>query len=289
VFYDARGSAIYEEITDLAVYYPTRAETEALLQHADAMVDALGDGRPVSVVELGAGTALKSVILLRALHARGATTFVPVDVSPTALSLACERVAREVPGVQVHAIVSAHEPALAALPPHDGQRLLLFLGSSIGNYEDPAAIALLRHMRHAMRAGDALLLGTDLRKDIPTLLAAYDDPQGVTARFNLNALVRINRELGGHFEVGRFRHQALWNEEASRIEMHLMSLGRQQVRIDALDLVCTFEDGETIHTENSIKYDTAHVDRLLEPAGLVRQASFHDAGHRVAVHLIRPG
>ena len=163
----------------------------------------------------------------------------------------------------------------------------MFIGSSIGNFEDDEAVRLLGTLRRGLERDDALLLGTDMRKSPARLVAAYDDALGVTAEFNKNLLRRINRELGGRFDLDRFAHVALWNEPASRIEMHLESRVEQEVRIDALDLTLRFAKGERIHTESSIKYDLASVDRLLGAAGFVREETFHDEQRWVAVHVAR--
>jgi len=288
VFYDAAGSALYEQITELDEYYPTRTEKKIFEHHAESMVDMLVDARPLSLIELGAGTAAKTVVLLRALAKRVATTFVPVDVSPSALSVARARVGHELPEVEVRELIATHERALSKLETLPGKKVILFIGSSIGNYEDDEAVHLLSGVSRALGPDGVFVLGTDLKKSPARLVAAYDDAQGVTARFNLNALARINRELGGRFLLERFAHVALWNEERSRIEMHLESRGPQEVFIEALGRTFHFEDGERIHTESSVKYDLDHVDRLLEASGLARKRSFHDEDRWFAVHLITP-
>jgi len=173
-------------------------------------------------------------------------------------------------------------PRLAGLA---GGKVVLFVGSSIGNYEGPDAIDLLAGIRGALDPGDALILGTDLRKDPAVLVPAYDDAAGVTAAFNRNVLARINRELGGRFDLERFRHVALWNDTASRIEMHLESDGDQVVAIDRLGISVRFRDRERIHTESSVKYDDAMVDALLGAARFRRSQTWTDAQHRFAVHL----
>lgn len=286
MFYDAVGSALYEQITTLDEYYPTRTERGILARHADAIAARAGRiGEPVTVVELGAGTATKTVLVLRAMARRGPTTFVPIDVSATALDEAARRVQAEVPDVAVRPMEAHHADALARIAELPGRKVVLFIGSSIGNFEDDAATALLTGVRGALGAGDVFVLGTDLKKSPALLVPAYDDARGVTARFNRNVLARINRELGGHFEPERFDHVALWNGPRSRIEMHLESRGRQAVRVDALEKTFVFEDRERIHTESSVKYDLAHVDRLLGAAGLERVTTFEDDAGWFAVHL----
>lgn len=278
LFYDARGAALFEEITRLPEYYLTRAEREIFERHGAALMRAAG-AAGATVVELGAGTAAKTELLLRVA---GAARYVPVDVAPSALEAAAARLAGIVP---VTPWTLTHEqamPRLAALP---GRKVVLFIGSSIGNHEGAEAIALLAGVRAALGDGDAFVLGTDLRKDPAVLVRAYDDAAGVTAAFNRNVLVRINRELGGRFDVERFRHVALWNEERSRIEMHLESQGAQSVAIDALGATFRFADGERIHTESSVKYDLPMVDALLAAAGFRRERTFLDEDRRFAVHV----
>src|SRR5450755_4254918 len=222
LFYDAEGSALFEKITELPEYYPTRAERSIFEEQGDALVAAAGGTAPLHIAELGAGTATKSQILLRAaVRRQGRTLFVPTDVAPAPLAIAVARFAREEPEVDVAPVVGHHERALDSVRALADRQLVLFIGSSIGNYEDDEAREFLRAIRRSLRVGGALLLGTDLRKSPSVLVPAYDDAQGVTARFNKNILARINRQLGGHFDLTRFKHVALWNGEESRIEMHL--------------------------------------------------------------------
>jgi L-histidine Nalpha-methyltransferase len=289
LFYDDAGSRLYEDITRLPEYYLTRTERAILEEHADAIVlRAATSPGPLRILELGAGSATKTELLLRAaLRLQGECVYVPVDVSRSAIEEAKERLARVLAGVQVEPVVMPHFEAFRHLSPGPGPDLVLFIGSSIGNFDDDEAIALLGGVRGALGSRASLLLGTDLRKDPATLLRAYDDAAGVTAAFNKNLLVRINRELGADFDVDRFRHVARWNEPASRVEMHLASEGRQTVTLRALALRVDFEAGETIHTESSVKYDLAHVERLFAGAGFRREETFRDADGRFAVHLAR--
>ena len=291
LFYDAEGSRLYEQITELPEYYLTRAEWSIFQSRGDEIVAAAANGssRPLDVAELGAGTATKSLLLLQAtVRRQGGTIFMPTDVSAEALAIATERIAREEPRVTVRPVVGHHEQALLEIRTLEQHQLVLFIGSSIGNYEDEDARELLRAVRRSLRKGGALLLGTDLRKDPRTLVRAYDDAQGVTAAFDKNLLVRINRELGGGFDLDSFRHVALWNDARSRIEMHLESLVDQTVRIAGLRVDVPFRRGERIHTESSVKYDDAMVDDLLGASGFTREATLLDAEERFAVHLARP-
>ncbi len=292
LFYDARGSELFTAITELPEYYPTRAERAIFATAGEALIDQAAGGRPLTIVELGAGTADKTRVLLAPWAARGGGTYVPIDVSVDALTVAQDRLTAELPGLRVVPRVGRNEEARTLLAELDGpgRRLVLFIGSSIGNYERDDAIRLLRTVRAGLTAGDALLLGTDLRKSIAVLLPAYDDARGVTAAFNRNLLVRLNRELGADFVPERFRHVALWNQDQSRIEMHLESEIDQRVRIPRANLDLWFVAGERIHTESSVKYDLAMVDELLTAAGFVRERTETDDEGRFAVHLARvPG
>jgi dimethylhistidine N-methyltransferase len=302
LFYDAEGSRLYEQITQLPEYYLTRAERSIFEKHSDAIVasaaaqgvgpqDANPKGRePVRlhVAELGAGAATKTQVLLRAVVRRqGKTTFVPADVSRSALEEGARRMAHEEPELTVLPALGHHEDALGAIRAMPDRQLVLFIGSSIGNYAPDEARALLSSVRGSLRPGAAFLLGTDLKKSPGVLIPAYDDSRGVTAAFNKNVLRHINRELGADFDVERFRHVALWNEAHSRIEMHLESLARQAVRIDALGVDVILRKGERIHTESSVKYDDAMVDSLLGSSGFGRERTFLDDDGRFAVHLAK--
>ncbi|MFO0641821.1 MAG: L-histidine N(alpha)-methyltransferase [Polyangiaceae bacterium] len=290
LFYDAAGSALYERITELPEYYPTRTERAILAVHADDVVRRMraGTTRPLTVVELGAGTATKTQLILEAVvRAQASCRFLAVDVSASALCEAASRLSRELPEVVVERFVGHHEASFPVIRELGSPTLVLFIGSSIGNFDEAEAHALLAGTRAALRPGDGLLLGTDLRKSPERLVPAYDDAAGVTAAFNKNVLTRINRELGGRFEVETFRHVALWNDEASRIEMHLESLCAQSVPIEHLGLTVHFERGERIHTESSRKYDTGRVDAMLASAGFGREVTYTDDASLFAVHLAR--
>jgi dimethylhistidine N-methyltransferase len=289
LFYDARGSELYENITELPEYYLTRTERAIFERHAAEMVQLTAEqsgGLPLRVIELGAGSAKKTELVLRAvLQRQGECTYIPIDVSRSALAHAERNLATALPAVRVRAIAASHQQALPQLRSIEAPQLVLFIGSSIGNLQDDAASALLWQLRCALGVNAWLLLGTDLRKDPSELLAAYDDSQGVTAAFNENLLTRINRELGGHFDLSTFQHVARWNERESRIEMHLRSNVAQRVMIDALGVELRFARGETIHTECSIKYDLPRVDRVLAAGGWRRRSTFTDPASRFAVHL----
>lgn len=291
LFYDRRGSELFEAITRLPEYYLTRTEQRLLEQHGDTIL-GLASPTPdlgLEVIELGAGSATKTRILLSAaIRRQGRTTYVPIDVSEAALTDCTLGLGRALPLVDIRPLPMRHEAGLSRLANGGKHRLVLFIGSSIGNLEDTEAVALLAAVRRCLGPDGRLLLGADRPKPLSVMLAAYDDRAGVTAEFNRNVLVRINRELGGHFEPRRFDHRAVWNGHASAIEMHLVSQGAQRVAIDALELEVQFADGETIHTESSIKYDDARIDAIVRDAGLAPDHRFFDDGGWFGLHLCRP-
>jgi L-histidine Nalpha-methyltransferase len=284
LFYDARGSALFEEITRLPEYYPTRTERAILTAHADEMVEAAGV--PASLIELGAGSASKTRVIITALLARRPTaTYMPVDVSPTALAGAARRLRLRFPTLAVTPVAAKYPDELSFLRAAPEPRLVLFLGSNIGNYEPADGTSLLRAIRRRLAPRDSLLLATDLRKDPALLVPAYDDSAGVTARFNKNVLVRLNRQLGARFELDLFRHLARWNARASRIEMHLESLADQVVPIPSLGLTVHLRAGERIHTESSYKFTRRTVARMLGAAGFTPRRTWTDPRGWFALHL----
>jgi dimethylhistidine N-methyltransferase len=280
MFYDAAGSRLFERITTLPEYYPTRTERAMLAKHADSIVAKAHRDRssPLRLVELGAGTASKTCILLEAaLRASDRVAYVPVDVCPNALELACQNVACVLPEVRIEPIVRNYVTHPLQLDPFDGATLALYIGTSIGNFSPEEAHLILRNLRVQLQTGDALLLGTDMVKDEPTLLAAYDDSDGITAAFNLNILHRLNNELGADFDTACFRHRALWNSIESRIEMHLESTREQYVSIEDADLDLHFMPRETIHTENSYKFTDRGIQSLLYDAGFENRGAWKDS------------
>ena len=285
LFYDAAGSQLFEEITRLPEYYLTRIETCILRAQAPSMVRAAG--LPPSVIELGAGTATKTRLVLETLQAqRGRVRFFPVDVSETALAEA-EHNLRALREVEVEPLIADYTSSMDFIADVPAPRLVLYLGSSIGNFEPLHASRLLSHLRARLSPSDTLLLGADLVKPAAVLLPAYDDAAGITAAFNRNLLVRINRELGADFDPESFAHVARWNPVASRMEMYLESLGAQEVRIPALRMRVQFARGETIHTENSYKFTTTMVDSILQNGGFKRACTWYDAWRWFALHLAR--
>ena len=280
MFYDAEGSRLFERITTLPEYYPTRTERAILAGNADAIVARAHNDRslPLRVVELGAGTASKTRILLEAaLRLSDDVTYVTVDVCSNALELACVNVECALPEVRVQPIVRNYVTHPLQLEPFDGTTLALYIGTSIGNFSPEEARLILRNLRAQLRTGDGLLLGTDMVKDEPTLLAAYDDSDGITAAFNLNILHRLNRELGANFDASSFRHRVLWNSIESRIEMHLESTQDQDVSIEDADVDLHFMPRETIHTENSYKFTDRGIRSLLNESGFETTGAWKDS------------
>ncbi|MDX6364229.1 MAG: L-histidine Nalpha-methyltransferase [Streptomyces sp.] len=278
-FYDARGSELFEQITELPEYYPTRAEREILIARADEIAEATGAR---TLIELGSGSSEKTRHLLDAL--RELHTYVPVDVSESALTQAGEALAAERPDLDVHALIADFTGGLT-LPDTPGPRLVAFLGGTIGNLLPAERAAFLSSVRSLLAPGDALLLGTDLVKDPSVLVDAYDDAAGVTAAFNKNVLSVVSRELGADFDLDAFGHVALWDAENEWIEMRLRSRREQTVKIPALDLAVDFADGEDVRTEVSAKFRKEGVRSELAAAGLDLAHWWTDEEGRFALSL----
>jgi L-histidine N-alpha-methyltransferase len=265
--YDEVGSALFEAICVLPEYGLTRADARLLREHAREIVDRLPS--PIQVAELGSGSGKKTRWILEALSRRQKTYYYPIEISSSALA-ACQK---ELGQIDLVSMVGYEQPYLEGLRAvaerrDDGEHLLvLFLGSTIGNFDREAGEEFLREVREILQIGDALLLGTDLEKRVEAQLLAYDDPAGVTAAFNLNLLGRINRELGANFDLSRFRHEARWNAADRRIEMHLRSTRRQSVEVAAAGSRVMFNEGETIWTESSHKYRPQEVVAMAERTG----------------------
>jgi len=294
LFYDEQGSQLFEQITELPEYYLTRTERAIFTANANEILATASSNTskpPVrlTLLELGAGSATKTGILLQAAVARqGSVLYQPIDVSASALDEAASSIAAHIPGVLVEPQVANYltEPfTLTRLP---GERALaLYIGSSIGNFSPQEATAILRNLRDHLEPGDSLLLGTDLapsaQKSVATLEAAYDDAAGVTAAFNKNILTRLNRELDADFNLDRFAHRARWNATESRIEMHLESLAPQTAHIEGQPF--HFDQGETIHTENSYKFSDTALSTLFASASFKPQHTWHDPARSFAVTL----
>jgi L-histidine N-alpha-methyltransferase len=264
-FYDDTGSQLFDEITRLPEYYLTRCERSILAAHAsDIATRCPAD----TLVELGSGTSEKTRILLGALGAEGCLRrFVPFDVSEGVLRQAAEQISGDDPSLEVHAVVGDFELHLDRLPA-DGHRLVAFLGSTIGNFAPEARAAFLRDLARSFDAGDGLLIGFDLVKDVDRLEAAYNDAAGITAEFNRNVLRVLNRELGANFDVTAFEHVASFDPDEEWIEMRLRSVRDQRVTVRDIDVAAEFQAGETMRTEISAKFRRERIDEELEAAGL---------------------
>jgi L-histidine N-alpha-methyltransferase len=281
-FYDARGSELFEQITRLPEYYPTRTERSILQAHAAEIAELTG---AQTLNELGSGTSEKTRLLLDALQ-RGGTLrrFMPFDVDAAVLNQASEAVAADYPSLDIHAVVGDFEQHLALLPRHP-RRLVAFLGSTIGNLEPPARARFLDAVHSTLNPGDAFLLGADLVKDPGRLLAAYDDAAGVTAEFNRNVLAVLNRELDADFHLAAFEHVALWDAEHEWMEMRLRSTRAQSVRIARLEMDVAFSDGEEMRTEISTKFRRETLLAELDRASLPVQRWWTDPAGDFALSL----
>jgi L-histidine Nalpha-methyltransferase len=302
LFYDERGSQLFEQITELPEYYLTRTERALFAAHADDILSVTSSDN-ITIAELGAGTATKTGLLLRAaLRRQPKLLYQPIDVSSSALAAAAESLT--LPNLTVHPQVANYiterytlqRPDSPKLKGHSEQGsrhriLALYIGSSIGNFSPAEAHSILHNLRQRLQPGDALLLGADLapgpQKPIATILSAYDDAAGITAAFNLNILTRLNRELDADFNLAAFAHRARWNAAESRIEMHLESLRPQTVTIPTNDEIhhIAFEQGETIHTENSYKFTPEALTTLLTTSGFTPTRTFHDPTQTFALTL----
>ena len=286
LFYDEIGSQIFEQITQLPEYYLTRTERSILESFAGEILQQAGPS--LTLVELGAGTATKTCILIEELLQRqNRTLFYPIDVSPSALDEAVRQLGQQFPALRVNPIVADYTGGVPALGRIGGRKLVLYIGSSIGNFEPDEAVRILRRIRRTLRSGDALVLGADFAKSSKILVPAYDDAQGVTASFNKNILARLNRELDADFNLDAFRHIALWNRRVSRMEIYLESLTDQTAFLPPLDLDLTFQAGERIHTENSYKYTDAMIESILHESGFTLEQSWCDRKKWFGVHLAR--
>lgn len=286
--YDKMGSELFEKICELPEYYPTRTERGILEGYADEMAE--GAVEDMVLAELGSGSSTKTRMLIEAILDRcDHLHYMPIDFSRSILVESAERLLEEFPGLRVTALVSDYYTALAALKKHPAtKKMILFLGSSIGNFEISEAVELVQKIRAAMNGEDEALIGIDLKKDPAILEPAYDDAQGVTAAFNLNLLRRINRELDGHFDLNTFRHLAFYNAERGRVEMHLQSEIEQRVPIDRLKKAFFFEKGETIHTENSHKFSIEEIEALGARSDLQLRASWVDDNQWFSLNLFKP-
>jgi L-histidine Nalpha-methyltransferase len=284
--YDELGTALFETITVLPEYGLTRAEERLLRRHAGDMLGHLPP--PVAVIELGSGSGRKTRWILEALAAREPVAYFPIDISAAAL-IKCRQELGHIGALSIVGLETSYleglEEAVTRRRPNQ-TLLILFLGSTIGNFNPPAAEKFLQDIRRNLRPGDALLLGVDVKKSIHDLLLAYDDPTGVTAAFNLNLLARINRELGGDFVLRHFKHHIRYQETDGRIEMHLRSTRKQTVSIRAADITCTLQEGETIWTEACYKFRVEEIPGMARRTGFMCEAQWVDTEWAFAENLL---
>ncbi|HEU4508315.1 MAG TPA: L-histidine N(alpha)-methyltransferase [Pyrinomonadaceae bacterium] len=285
-FYDELGSQLFEAICLLPEYYLTRAENEIIERYSDQIVASV-DGHK-TLLEMGSGSASKTRLIIEALlRGQRELLFIPVDISASALESSSRILLQSYPRLKIEAYAADYFAGLAELGKNPRARTLaLFLGSNISNFDIEEALRFLRALRNVLQEGDALLLGADLKKDPAILEAAYNDALGVTSAFNLNVLTRINRELGGTFDLRSFQHKAFYNQEMGRIEIYIESLVNQRVRIEKLDLEVEFAAGELIHTENSYKYDIAGIQQLAEATGFSLSHTWLDSQERFSSNLL---
>ena len=285
-FYDDLGSALFEAITRLPEYYLTRVERDLLATYGREIAGAL-EG-PLELVELGSGSAVKTRLLIDAILERQASlTFHPIDISPEAVTESSLALVGAYDALRVIAYASDYFPLLRAKRlVTNGRVLVLFLGSNIGNFEPDEARELLRLLAAARHPGDGLLIGYDLKKDPSILELAYDDPTGVTAAFNKNLLARMNRELGGDFDLAAFRFVARWNEERGAVQSFLVSERQQRVRIPAAGVVADFAAGDEVHTESSYKFTCEEIIALAASCGYAEKKTYTDAARRYALSLL---
>ncbi|MDH4225265.1 MAG: L-histidine N(alpha)-methyltransferase [Deltaproteobacteria bacterium] len=287
-FYDQPGSLLFERITRLKEYYISRTEGAILKTHVrDILAMCPGE---VTLVEFGSGSSAKTRMILDHLTDRQpALEYIPIDISPTVIHENSHRLLEDYPNLHIYGLVCDYHHAMEALKRKPApSRLFIFLGSSIGNFLTDEAIAFLRMVREAMGVNDRLLLGTDMVKDPAVLEQAYNDKSGVTGAFNLNLLERINRELGGGFDLNRFSHRAVYNTEQNRIEMYLVSSMAQIVPVDSLGRAFRFSTGEMLHTENSHKYTTDSLGWLVAESGLRTVQGWQDPKGYFSLTLLAP-
>lgn len=285
-FYDEVGSELFEEITELPEYYLTRCEASIIDQKRGEILDTVGP--PCSLIEFGSGSSNKTRQLIESILARQPELdYFPIDISREFLHKTAEGLLQDYSGLRVTALAGEYFDAAAALPQTDCPRLILFLGSNIGNFENEEAVDFLSQVAGSMNPLDRLLVGTDLVKDPAVITSAYNDAAGITEEFNFNILRRINKELAGRFLLDEFAHRAPFVEATQRVEMHLVSLKRQRVCIEALDLPIEFAKGETIRTEISQKYTEASFGDIADRAGLEVQRRWTDDRGWFALNLLR--
>lgn len=282
LFYDHRGAQLFERICELPEYYPTRAEIAILERHAEEIADLTGRG--ACLLELGSGAGVKVRLLLEHLHPK---MYVPIDISRAQLRASADAMAQDYDWLEVHPVCADYCRSLHLdFIPDDARRLVYFPGSTLGNFEPDEARAFLENLRGLTGKEGALLISIDLKKDPKRIDAAYNDKAGVTAAFNLNILGRLQRDLGAEVDPAGFRHQAFYNSQAGRVEMHLVSRGLQTIEVDGQRF--QLEEGESIHTENSYKYSIEEFRALARRAGYQSRRVWVDADALFSVHFLRP-
>ncbi|QHL86208.1 L-histidine N(alpha)-methyltransferase [Nibribacter ruber] len=288
-FYDAKGSQLFQQIMKLPEYYLTKLEFSILKEQRKEILYAFGTQEPFQLVDLGAGDAYKTKLLLQELVAQKTDfTFVPVDISPEQLKELLEDLSLRFPSLPVTALAAEYFTGLQWLQKHSARKLILFLGSNLGNFNPDDAQEFLCQLRKLLQPQDRFLLGIDLRKDPEKIRQAYDDAAGVTAAFNLNLLHRINKELQANFEVDQFQHFAEYDPVGGTMRSYLVSKQAQEVYVGALDQTFSFEPWETIHTENSYKYSLRQIKEMALTCGLAIDDIFTDHSHCFANVLLRP-
>lgn len=297
-FYDDLGSHLFEAICCLPEYYVARAESEILKVHAEELISEVAGNakipiRPIRLMELGSGSADKTRYLLEELFRRQkAVEYFPIDISADSLGRSSDQLLKAYPGLRINAYAADYYTVLQSLAEakafsEEGtyRNVVLFFGSSIGNVEPAEARALLKRVRGILNPNDVLFVGADLKKSADVLLPAYNDVLGITGAFNLNLLLRINRDLAGEFDLTKFEHRAIYNEERSRIEMHLFSREAQSVTIRTIDLEVRFQQGESIHTENSYKFDLEQLSELARDTGFSLRKTWFDSARQLGINL----
>lgn len=286
-FYDEIGDELFVKIMNMPEYYLTNCEYEIFTQQAKDIINAFEvAGKPLDLIELGAGDGTKTIELLKELQGKANFTYMPIDISQHALDELSKRLAKEVPNIKVTPLQGDYFSVLGDIQSSSNCKVILFLGSNIGNMLDHNARRFISQLSDRMNAKDKLLLGVDLKKDPSIILPAYNDAQGITKAFNLNLLTRINKELGGNFDINQFDHRPRYNEEAGMAESYIESLADQDVTIEATGNTYHFNKGERIHMEISRKYDDATVNDIISDTGLYIKHKFTDSKNYYADFLL---
>lgn len=286
-FYDEIGDALFVKIMNMPEYYLTNSEYEIFTQQAEDIIKAFEvNGAALELIELGAGDGTKTIELLKVLQGKVDFTYIPIDISQNALDLLSKRLAKEVPGINVQPLQGDYFSVLADIKQHNARKVILFLGSNIGNMLDHNARRFIKQLSEQLTSGDKLLLGVDLKKDADIILPAYNDAQGITRDFNINLLTRINKELGGNFDISKFAHKPRYNEELGQAESYIQSTEEQDVHIEATGKTYHFDKDEYIHMEISRKYDDKTIKDIIGDTGLKLKQKFTDEKKYFADYLL---